>query len=857
MRKLKDKSVESQFPAVKIDQTNFGVMYNDIPASEMPEGVAELENAHSYGEWIEGRTGSKEHTSLKLPPITDFQNITASQTGNLITRISGPAFTNFVIGYYFVWPGQPDRHYEIVDFIDADTIQVSRSDTRSAQSGCWMRGKVHWWKQHKVNRKIVMHIDRRVFWTTTAFAAWNQATQIGYWNPIDDQSYMYEFDERYMMLVCRSGLFKVFLDTNYPYLYKMNSNPPELLITSTSETETSPYGRRYSYSCSRLVGNIRWRYTKNSDRDTDRTDARKDNEGTFIEQESGLCRLDENGDDFGERFTQFPIGTGETTERINCGSSFNQSISAWKGITDGTFRVTIGGGPYGSATAVDIECDFSNVATIEDVALTVQAAMRSYFPEVVVEILTTGPKFLIWASQTPGATISLLSATGSGTDISDGGVGSTTLRGGAVGLATVVDANINQPLVINTLQVAPIHNGVGFGGERHWTHYSVYGSRDTGPAGRALGIIPDFMSWIADIPIAKAYRGAIALSGGLNVLTLTQGKFSQYDVGSTIEGEDGTRGTITTVTSDTAAVVSIPSPVASQGWGLGNDLVSFPVGTLSFAVFTASITQGIMTISSGHTFSSDDENQLAFLADGSIVEVEEVLTGATARIREPIDKTSQTVVMHPDSRSFNDRITDTILEDRSNTDVFTPDNRFFIELPNPDIGVIVPSFIAVARFDESKVYYSPIRSTAQYWGGSYLPNRHVDDKTEDNVRRLKKYPDLLVIQCTRTTWTVPTNVPQIERTPAYGTVTQYLPTMRFIDNIGILHPKSAAEIDIGQELMITSEPAIRLFDGASYSEVNIADRQVMKTIKRLTAVGAADYNHSPEGGYVIYGTEVE
>jgi hypothetical protein len=50
---------------------------------------------------------------------------------------------------------------------------------------------------------------------------------------------------------------------------------------------------------------------------------------------------------------------------------------------------------------------------------------------------------------------------------------------------------------------------------------------------------------------------------------------------------------------------------------------------------------------------------------------------------------------------------------------------------------------------------------------------------------------------------------------------------------------------------------VRIFDGNSYSEVNYADKQVMKYLKRISTLSAGFFNPNPEGGYVISGAEVQ
>lgn len=61
---------------------------------------------------------------------------------------------------------------------------------------------------------------------------------------------------------------------------------------------------------------------------------------------------------------------------------------------------------------------------------------------------------------------------------------------------------------------------------------------------------------------------------------------------------------------------------------------------------------------------------------------------------------------------------------------------------------------------------------------------------------------------------------------------------------------SLANIDIGRHIMITNEPATRIFDGNRYSE-NIASQRLMEELRSLNMATSAIYHAIC--GYVFWG----
>lgn len=852
MRKLKQPIPTSKYPEIRVDKESFGVMEMDTPPCDVT-GTTFLNNVHSFFSkvgkkvigWLEGRTGSREQGWNRLPKLPGYEHITASQNSNTITKSHGTDFTMALIGSYFVWPGEPDRAYAIIAVPDADTLTVQRADDRTNMDG-WIVGPTCLLEPHDILKKIVLQIDTRFFWTDLTNKTWQEIYKVGYWAPAASKSMMKIVDDG-MIVANANGQFKLMLTPDdLSYYYKLNVPPPTYLPADWAETPVYKYGRNITYTNLRLRGDSTFTYHMERNSGTG-TSAQ-----VIIEHETGNVRANEENKDYFKVFTELPIGPGTDTYGVlTCDNTvcINKDINDWRTLDDASFQINING-----LGVVDIVLDLSFINSIEDIAEIIQEALRAYDPEATVEIATVGAisYFIFRTGKRNGNTISLLTASALGTDISNVDAGSGCGLRGSAAPAAVTTPNYNEPEYIGRINIA-LTNGGGAPVESQHTHYGIYGTMNVNDAGNN----PDYYVWLHDIPVAKAYTGAVNAAGAL---TLTQGVLTVEDVGSIIEAENGTRFRLYTyLTPLTGTVVDVAAGstvytgpvVASQSLGLGNEQ-----NLATFDVFTMTKTNHDLYVVSGKLFIASDVGKPVFLSDGTIEYIKEVVTATHAKTISDNSKVQLAGVMNPNSRNYNDTVLDQTISDRQ--EFFPLYQRWWIELPDTRIMTIVPGFMAVADEGTNKYMYSPMPPERKYLIGSYDPYNHVEDKIKDEIIRFScNFPDLLVVQCQHSTWSTPTNQALTFKDDKRGVAISVLPSVNLVDDIGILYPESFAKVGVGREFILTSEPAVRLFDGKQYSSTNYADKQVMKIIKRMNSISGMMYNPAPEGGLVIYGAEVE
>jgi hypothetical protein len=375
----------------------------------------------------------------------------------------------------------------------------------------------------------------------------------------------------------------------------------------------------------------------------------------------------------------------------------------------------------------------------------------------------------------------------------------------------------------------------------------MHGTKDTGPAGTdpitGKGNNPEQFIHIDDVPIMKAFEASEELLASPDsLITLHQGLFSQHDPGNLIRYQNGATSEIQYLCDATGTRVYTPTSQYAIGDAGNVERQSAVLGSVT--VLTITKTGNLITLVSGNrNFTANDVRKPLFLADGTVDWITEFVSASQVRTLDESTKASMGAAIDPTSRKFCDVTTELFLSARQKS--FTTNYRFWVHLPECDLGVIVQGFLVVAISGENTVYYSPMAVAQKYLTGYYNPGYQYDSRIEDEVTFLLSLPDKLVVVCARSTWVTATNNPSFTQVPSVGVSVALLPLFTWVDNIGCLHVGSIRRIDVGLISMVTSEPAHRFFDGFKFSE-NLADKQIMDTLKEMSVFTFTQYD-DPSG----------
>ena len=517
---------------IKVAQLSGGNgMWADLPPSAIPDGFAYSLNFHAMSTYLgRGRGGSKLFSSLALPVYGSDNSSTLTKVAAVVTRTTG-TFSYDIAGKYVVING---CHYQILTVDSTTQITINDVDglTVTGATGCWIHGKPNFFYFHRITKKYVLGIDSRIFVSDISLASWTLATNYSITTLKESACIINEFGDNYVLISNANGHFKLRLDQTSYYYFQINSGIPNANINNTpsdgKQTNSLTYGRRYTSTYSRLVGDA---YYKN-----------RQDTGVLIEQESGSIQtklVNNSFVDYGTVWTDTVIGDGSETYGILMGgtntvpingfSTVAMRVQSWKSLrTDGTFTLALNG----DAPQI-INPDFSNVSTMTDVVTIIQNAIRVYWPQATCEIVINEsnklPQFKITTGEVNGSAVDdYIGSAPYGTDISNI---DPTYGSGLLAVAGNTNAIIDNSQGYSTGRTIKYLRA----NDRHWTHYSLYGTLNIGPDGTdiltGIGNNPEQFVWIKDVPIMKALKCTTTADG---FCIATYGSFSKDDIGSNL-----------------------------------------------------------------------------------------------------------------------------------------------------------------------------------------------------------------------------------------------------------------------------------------------------------------------------------
>ena len=824
MKQSKQPRAKKESPVITWEQEQFGAgMIKDCPASELPNNaVAEAFNMLLYDDWAEVRPAIVPYSYLRQPALAGRDNYQATKSGSIITKTQGDDFAQQDVDNYFVWPnGHRDL---ILAVINGNQVRVKYSDAEGPTTGtkpgsvCGAENARKLW--HNSSRLLFAFFDNRLFYTNYLMQTWTQV----YLRSSNETAYAptttySKFDEYkgYLYLFNGNGLFVVDTKADPMEMWKANSLSPDNTIGEVAETAVYNHGRRYLNSCSRLTGTgARNRLT---------TSLR-------IQQQSGPNVSDITRDqrDYAEVYTQYSVtdsGAG-TYEQLVCAAT-TRTLVEYIAVVNGSFRYSVNGSPF-----FNINVNLSSFTTFPEMAEYMQGQIRAMMPTFGSNstVVWNGDHFIFDGGQEAGNTISYILGGISGTDIGDNTYlnGMDPATGGAGAIGDFQLSNIIGPLTL------PVDG-------EHWTHYPVWSTKDIS----LKATIKEKFILNNEIPVAKAfdaYRdnadGHIHISAGGN------GEFGIEDRGCEIEFADGTTDTLgpyvsATEMEGTGTLVA----VAGQGAAIGGG-----------DVMTARQDgDDVIVRTTGASFSATDVGRMVFWADGYYGYIIEFINANRVRVLSNATHVTQGLTYRPISRYYNDVVSDTILGDREVK--HTLPNRFHEPFPTIDTGVVVDGWIFCVLRAENEFCYCNLPLTREYLGGYYRPDLQ-SHPTKQGVVEMEEFPDKVVIYCTNSTRFTPTNISMKVEEPAVGESIPVITGVNMLDpRIGLKDPGSIQPLKDGKQVIITSEPGVRIFDGKRYSEDFSLDSEgrgyIKEDLQKLQAAVATGYEEKL--GYLVFGSD--
>lgn len=373
-----------------------------------------------------------------------------------------------------------------------------------------------------------------------------------------------------------------------------------------------------------------------------------------------------------------------------------------------------------------------------------------------------------------------------------------------------------------------------------FTHYSLWGTLDTGPEGIELNNDPEQFWWLDDIPIMKT---ALVTACDGNVITVNCPFFHKRDKNVRIG-------------SDLKSVVDVISETQAQLSSADTSLIdqACEVGSRKHATINQS--EFTITRTDGDTWDAADVGKLLALSSGEFDWIRSVSSeGDSVVVTKSRSLSGASAVWEPTVWDYKDEIPDEELKLR---DGFLLTQRWLMPLPSCNAGAVVPDFVAGIQSGKNKLYYSQRGDDTLI--GYHHPGWQVQTCDEPIVvlssfqHALVGYSkngysiwDLSAVQVINKNDNVESKTVPLGLTPL-----AILLSRKFTPGHGVLSRGAVQKLSDGSDMVVTNLREYRIFNGHEWSK-NLAADRIMKRLRKLNSYSAVHYDI--EGGFIHWSTE--
>jgi hypothetical protein len=795
-----------------------GGVYNDLAGSSIPNTAVKDSSGYiPFEDRMQTAGGCKAWSETTIPPLSGRTGYSWSKSGTTVTKTAGTDFSEEDVGNYIV---HDDGNHELISaFISITQVTVESGTAHAASTAGYLHAQNNGDTDKEINGKYLIQFGTKLYYFDAAVTAYNEIYCISYLGLLNSHSVI-DVEGETAIIFNANGIFRVDLTADSgPYFYwKANTPVPRTLLTGVAATITKKYGCKYTYAMSRIAGD----------------DIARDRTSEIVEHETGNCYPSTTDyKDYAEVWDDRPPGPGDTTYGILTGYELTgdyDTASDWSALgANCQFTISING------VSNNFSVDMTGVITMGEVASRIQQALRTQNSQITCEFVTD--HFVITNPEENG-TISYTSAGAEGTDIGSAAMGCDYLNG------SITNAEYTTRKIISTLH-CPVDPTDSAKVQQHHTHYRVDRSLDIGENGidpiSGEGNNEEQFIWHSDVPIAKSF---VASRTGYWV-TATEGTFQPMDEGSKLRFQDGTEITLDVYDSATQMTSTDSGDISSQAAAIGGDnSLSKPI-----RVMTAAQVDQTVTRSAGAIFAASDVGKTIFWPSGIRSNIIAYVDENTVTAAESVAVVSTGACMDPKCRNFCDKIRDDTL--RSRISNFSLLHRFWQEIPDCDTGKLVSGWLFAAVRSTKLAYYSQVTQQKEHLIGYYYAARQYL-KYKDLILGFSDFRDSMTVYCSKSTTVHPTNTAIIHKINNVTSINLISGQTVADEQRGVWDCGSYKKLPDGVDIVITSEPRLRFFDGKSFG-ADIADKRYTKTIEKFERAVGLLYEGTQ--GLTIYGRE--
>jgi hypothetical protein len=393
------------------------------------------------------------------------------------------------------------------------------------------------------------------------------------------------------------------------------------------------------------------------------------------------------------------------------------------------------------------------------------------------------------------------------------------------------------------------------------THFTLYRTKNIGVSTGGTGNNSVFFIWDDDIPVAKAFQ--IVVNGDVATIINSIDKYSINDVGCTLRvNAAGTR----TAVIESFVSENVVNLVTGHSLNVGVENVAIGEGR----VMVISQSNYLITRESGDAFVIEDEGRTLFLQGGVEIIINRFIDAdhVETPTKDTISSHVCTIQLNTGTFAFRRKFNDSIMDDcvgigeiglteriLSQRDIYIPQVNFD-PIPASNIVVSDSGFSIFSQRDGNDYWYSNI-GYKPYIEGQYRAD-HQFAKLRVSIRDIRIMPATAIILCNGKTYTISLNVtiPNIGNADVGEYVQKLTEASEADGEIGVIYFRTIAFINASLLIAVTTEPAVRKFDGHAWSQVNYAISSnglpaVMEDLNKLDPNFELIGWYSHMGGYKI------
>ncbi len=793
---------------------------SDVEPVDIPNNaVAKLINARGHKNAIRGRTGVKEWSSMTIPE-TKALGASYDATEKVLTG----SWTHDDVGctYY----GDNGDYFFIKEYISATEVTVGAS--RSTETQTYVEGKV----VPPINAQFFDNLNsvryfllgKKVYARIGRSEEWIEYFILGD-QPTNTTSQMFKMKDK-IVLTNSNGVFILNSVYDGRYGWKSNDYLPKykLDLESPQISSTVPSAYNYLYTYTRLNG----LYTE--DRNSVYTHTEIETPPMLLEHEIIPETDYEPGDlntDYAQMTTNEPLMRSKKKVYNVLNTSFN-SFAPWIDLSEDNHNPCLTVVVDGEETHAYFE--FVNVESMDDVA----SALRRGLKDVSIG-------FEVVRADKGGVGYFSIYNTDKDYVWSFKEYSSVDPLGADMILNNIIiessDYEEALGVTIGTFRYPSNRKDI--------THYSVYRTKDIYPytvqpvdlTDPRIGNSSNIYSWVADIPVIDTIEGDVNFNGSKWVFTLSAGG-GDFMIGSTYHLDAS--GTVTRLKFVGKVNGSENEYYVDWIKGIPNNGVGLIMYTGTNTSFTAYKEGNVITFSD-YTPVEEDIGKAVFWSDGTVSFLSSLTTTIDSEDKEP-----QRMYINPTERNYYDTMSDN--ERDGYAQYLTLKTRGYNKLPQSNLATYNKGLLVVALKDYNKLYYT---GTSEMSTIGYHHINQVNDSIEKGIRCMFSVGDVFTFLTTSSTHTVNPKQATVLETE-FGEFYTVMPDAFLVNGtIGGASQFRWANGEKGDVMVITNEPAVRFFDGSTYT-ANLADGKIQHTELQLLNENML-MSYSSTGGVHIWG----